>query len=135
MKKKHLIIVILTVLGLIALSVIIPFYLFIKPSCDVREINKFTSPDNKYQAHAFIQNCGATSDYATKIVLKNIQTNDEAQILALRGGTNLNLRVSWESADLLKINFEANNDRLYNKMAEFEGVKIEVLQNGKIIEP
>lgn len=84
MKKKYMVIITI-IFGLLAIIVALPFYAFMHPACDVKNINQFTSTDGQYTANLLVKNCGATSDYITHVELKNNNTNDQAQVLAIRG--------------------------------------------------
>ena len=82
------------------------------------------SPDHVHVAREFRIDCGATTDWAAAVNLKNTITGKEQRVLSLNGDLVKSCSVKWLDDKSLDIRCSSFSNEVYNRQSEFEGVKI-----------
>jgi hypothetical protein len=92
--------------------------------CSEKVIAKTSSPSNQFVANEYLVDCGATSDYATQIKLKDVTSGAEALVLSVKGDQMEHCSLSWMDEKQLRIICDAAVGFVYNSKTEARGVKI-----------
>ena len=92
------------------------------PECSDKIISKVSSPDGKFEATAFIRDCGATTDFSPQVYLcpKGEKMAKVGNIFV--GNHSDQIRIEWISATQLKIHSECDVMRM---ATNYEGVTIQ----------
>ena len=128
MKNKKFIIVtslvLLFILGFSALYFFGARYIFLLPEeCGKDTIKEVSSLNGKYSASVVIVNCGATTDYATWITLKNSTNGNEETELTYKGDLSKTCVLNWDNEKTLNINCGASNI-LYQNQTPLDGITL-----------
>ena len=95
-----------------------------RPECSVDIIQQSSSPDGRYVATVFGEDCHATSPYVTLVNLrdarKSFDSNDD-HIFAAHGNVPVKLR--WTGADSLFVEYD--NAKVYKQQQRWSDVTIE----------
>lgn len=92
-------------------------------------LSKKTSPSNLYTTEVQLVNCGATSDYSTQVVVKNLVTATQQTVLSLKGDVAKSCQADWQGDYSLRIVCGGYIDEIYSYQRGFEQVSIEFGSN------
>lgn len=104
------------------------FWLSLLHSCTEATSSKVSNRD--YFAEEIISNCGATSDYATRYNITNIETGTKGTVLSLKGNLAQSCDMKWNENDSLMISCQSKENYVYLKEDKFESVTVQYLLNG-----
>jgi hypothetical protein len=103
------------------------------PCCDWGDSikQKVSSPENQLVAFVYTRNCGATTDWATRLDLvsseKDVGGSDSNTVFIMKGRPSL--VVKWEGPKKLVVQYpRTKEDRLYRQQIRFGEVEIEYIQ-------
>ena len=85
---------------------------------------EISSQLNTYAAREVVTNCGATTDFATQILIKNTSTAVEKTVLSLKGDHSKSCNIEWQDDMTLKVSCDGYLEDVYSRVDSFEGVKI-----------
>jgi hypothetical protein len=76
--------------------------------CGTQIVDTKISPDKRYVAQETIVDCGATTDYSTRVNLKDQMTGNEMSVLSVKGDKSKSCDVVWDSPVSLSIKCQPN---------------------------
>ena len=104
------------------------FWLKIFHSCDT-EVTSVIS-NGTYSVEESVKNCGATSDYSTEYVIKNIKSKSMDTVLSLKGDYTKSCEMQLKNENLMIINCLNADEYIYAQKNQFENITIQFYQNG-----
>ncbi len=108
--------------------------------CGKYDVNKAQSSNQKFELEYYILNCGATSDYATQMKLKDLTLNTEEIVVNIRGNfiSNENVEsviVEWLNPNQVNITYNGQEDRIYKYQNQYKDISIHLINNGSVVMP
>ncbi len=123
MKKA---IVILSIIGVTFTIICIWFVYFfnLAGDCGIEIKKESLSDDGKYIAKVQVVNCGATTDFVTWIIIKDIQNNKEQRMIVIKGDHSGDCELNWDQPRMLRTycGVSVNDVSSYN--SSFEDVHL-----------
>jgi|SRR3989344_759890 len=111
-------------LSLTIIWVYFQYFFDLLGECNKQLTEQVASLEKNYVAEEFLLGCGATSDFATQINLKNQKTGNEQMILSLKGDHTQSCEVEWSSETALQVRCTDAIALVYQKRNDFESVNI-----------
>ena len=98
-----------------------------QPACDNVVLAEVTSPDGKKVASLFERNCGATTDYAQVVTIRDrgsrFDGNDTQDFIFTMQGQQ-KIEVQWESDSRLVIERPPSAKDIFKELKSWKGVEI-----------
>lgn len=116
--------------GIIILVMMLQFYLSPEPpfdlagGCAETSSTETLAPAKAAIAKEAVVNCGATSDYATQVTIKDPKTGASGLVLSMKGDQMNNCATEWLDESTLKIQCDAVVDFVYESKNQFEQTKV-----------
>lgn len=111
--------------------------------CDDEVTRRALSPDGRWLAAAFVRNCGATTDFATHVVVVEAgdEPDDSGKIFVAEAGSaprapqgGPDVRLRWLGADRLEVTYGAGA-KIFLQAVRLRGVDIVYRQANDPAEP
>ena len=100
-------------------------------TCGEQVIEEIDSPSHTSIARNVVVNCGATTDYFTKWLLKNKTTGKEEVVLSVKGHQIKTCNMAWDNDVSFKINCKDLITEIYHQVKILDGIAISFTQTSE----
>lgn len=124
MNKKKWIWIVAIVIALLVSSLIYYQKFNLLGGCSTKIFKEISSDTNRIEIS--IVDCGATTDYATRIILKDVKNTTETKIVVLKGDHSTDLNVVWITPEKVEIKYKGLAQEAFNFQSRINNINFEL---------